>query len=422
MAFIHGPMLPNESSSSVGTGRQLSTPSGPVTYNERPGSPTESYKGQVYTVQRVFDVAWGDRWSFVLGLLGDSSYVTDAAAPYGAYVKRFTPSGYSTALFGAGSAPHWMYPTSVDSIEPLGADMGYDADDVATYTRGDAAHAGARITVTYEGTHYKVFTDSDMLNRNYFQIDPTSGVADESGLGQFFVDESLLVRYCSVFVQPTAEYLSLPFSAAKWVEINDTPGNRDPSAARNGVPPMGTYVGAPVTNSVGRLIPSTEVNIIWHMAPKVPSAMYTGIGSVNAFQFKDPYDRFDAPPGTMLLTNAELKPYRWIGGKYLFDVSYKFKFFNPKPRPGDPGYTGDAYGNPSLITPNNVGGTNQITHNHFLHYRLGTGGFDSAPVFRLLTDNGLPPPTNPLIPAPPDGSAGTPLYRSLDYALLFTPK
>ncbi len=402
----------------------LTTVGGNITYSERPNSPMESYKGQMYTVQRVFDVAWGDRWTFALALLGDSQVITAVDAPYGAYVSRTIPQGYRTQLLGPGTNDRWMFPVSIDSMEPIGADVGYDANDVAQYTRGDAKHAGARITVSYEGTHYKVFTDADMLTRGYVQTDPYTGLTNEQiGDNTEYPDESSLGRYCSVFVQPMAEYLSLPFNALKWVEINDK-ANNDPGMAKalGNVAQDGTktYAGANVTNSYGRIIPSTEVNVTWHMVPKVPSAMYTGLGKVNAGTFTDPYDRFTAAPGQLLLTNAELKPYRWIGGKYLFDISYKFKLFKPAPQPGDPGY--NAAANHDLFNQDIPG---HITNNHFLHFRIGAGGFNSPPVFRLLTDTGLPPPTNTLAVADQNVAAdtrpGSLLYPYMDFTLLFSP-
>ncbi len=400
----------------------LSTAGGNVTYSERPSSPTESYRGQMYTVQRVFDVAWGDRWTFALALLGDSQVLTDPDAPYGVFLSRKIPQGYKTQVLGPDTGARWMFPVSIDSMEPIGADLGYDANDVAQYTRGDAKHAGARITVTYEGTHYKVLSDSEMTTAGYTQQDPRTGDENLDPTDTtVYPDESSLARYCSVFVQPMAEYLSLPFNALRWAELNDK-ANNDPgmAAALGNVAQDATksYPGSPVTNSYGRIIPSTEVNITWHMVPKVPKAMYTALGKVNAAPFNDPYGRFTALPGQLLLTNAELKPYRWIGGKYLFDISYKFKLFKPVPEPGDPGY--DATNDPF-----NQSIPGFITNNHFLHFRVGAGGFNSPPVFRLLTDNGNYPPVDtlakPNMALPALARPGSLLYPYMDFTLLFTP-
>lgn len=162
----------------------------------------------------------------------------------------------------------------------------------------------ARITVSFENVNYRITSDLTT------QIAP---------LG---TKELLNDVYTSFFRMPTAEFLSLPFGAYRYYD-------KDPTKR---------FV---VQGSNMRLIAQEEILLTWHKVPYIPDEVRTAIGSVNNDWFPlshlavksleediDLDNRLWAAPGTLLLTNVEIKPYKTFFSKRLYDINYKFKYFH----------------------------------------------------------------------------------------------
>ena len=345
---------------------------GNVTYKEVPGSPREQMTGNTWRVIRIFDVAHSDRWAFLLGMFGNATVKTGIGLlnVSGQYISRIVPTAYQFTLGAAGNTA-FLYPSSLESIEPLGV-ASQDLLGVATYPQ-------CRITIGYEAPTYAILSDND----------------PDFVLSGY--DESTLIRFVSVFVQPTAEYLTLPYGTYLWTEWNPNAGAVD---YNNKVAQNTTYVGAPVIGSQAKLLAANEVQLVWHMVPGIPRAAYSLIGCVNNDTFSDPNGHFSAPIGTLLLSQMEVRPYRWILGNFLYDITYKFKLFNPtNPTTGS---SVDELGD-------------DIGHNHFLHYRPTTAGTFLPPVYRYLTHDGTPPRQSH------KQGTGIPVYPYADFTQLFQP-
>lgn len=162
----------------------------------------------------------------------------------------------------------------------------------------------ARITVSFENVPFRIISNVAILTSNTGQ------------------DELLNDIFTTFFRMPTAEFLSLPFGAYRYV-------HQDISKR---------YV---VQGSNMRLVAQEEILLSWHRIPFIPDNVRTAIGSVNDDWFpishlaltdndtainKD--DRIWAAPGTLLLTNVEIKPYKHFFSRRVYDINYKFKYFH----------------------------------------------------------------------------------------------
>lgn len=276
----------------------------------------ESYSGNNARVRVTYVVDWDLRWELCYYMLGYSEIRTDPI--FGRdYLHRTLPQGFQGThkeRFSGNekdAPPTWLWASSVESIEGV--------NHRGITKQGAPLFEVAKVTIIYETLSYRLMSDEDMIKGSGY--DPLfPGVVDESvNLG----------RYVTKFVQPSAEYFSLPFGKFKWVTT-----------------PAEYVTGA----QMGFIIPSMEVVYIWHQIPKkqrnqvappsyaLPTAVRKMLGSVNNAAF----DGFEK--GTLLLTSVEVKPYRWIGGDYYSDITYKMKYLKQtKPRDGSE-YAGDPRG------------------------------------------------------------------------------
>jgi len=160
----------------------------------------------------------------------------------------------------------------------------------------------ARITVSYENLNYRI---TSLTGQSY------------SGVSDLWYDS-----YTTFYRMPTAEVLSLPFGAYRFYD-------KDPAQR---------YV---ITGSNMRLISQEEIMLTWHQVPFVPDAVRTHIGKVNSDWFPIGHlqttddeqkvtleNRLFAAPGTLLLTNVELKPYKGFFSRRIYDINFKFKYFH----------------------------------------------------------------------------------------------
>lgn len=162
----------------------------------------------------------------------------------------------------------------------------------------------ARITVSFENVAYRIISNLSISTSNEGK------------------DELLHDVNTTFFRMPTAEFLSLPFGAYRYV-------HQDTSKR---------YV---VQGSNMRLVAQEEILLSWHRVPFIPDSVRTAIGSVNDDWFPISHlsitDNNDAPhldnriwaaPGTLLLTNVEIKPYKHFFSRRVYDINYKFKYFH----------------------------------------------------------------------------------------------
>lgn len=346
-----------------------------IEYNERPGSPQESFSGDIFRAKRTFDVSWPDRWFFIKFMLGNAFL-----SPNGKDIKRVLPHRYFAS--GAGQlipTRPFMIATALEGVEGLGMQSGVLIDGA---NLSDTGYHVARIGIVYESVTYNVVEDA--------------------ALGAF--NESCLKRFITVFKQPTAEFLTLPQGAYKWVEMDpDRPTmvlyDRGELARQ---PPRYIPCGLRVVGSNGKIVAAQEVIMVHHRVPGIPLAANTHIGCVNKYDWTE----LRVKRGQLLLSNIEVKPYKWLTGKRLFDITFKFKFLDPDPEM-------------SALHPLNPRG-----HNWFLQFfpidtsSLDTSSVDALlggrPEYKLITHNGFPPDW-PDIPR-----QGKTVYNYKDMRELFT--
>lgn len=336
-----------------------------VNYQECPGSPAESIAGGMFRSTRTFLVDWDQRWHFVAGTIGVPSLRADIASGE-TYLSRTVPEGYFSVGLGGILNRDWLFPTGIERVEGQGKALGYDASGTAYYEK-------AKVTVSYEAVTYSIRSDAEMVQDGYTHV-------DADGDEVLIPGEQKLGRYVTKFYMPTAEYLTLPFGGLNWAEAPLTP----------------------VPGSIGRIIAATEVMFIWHQVPAIPEAVHTHIGTVNnaAFPtFVSGNDRqFDR--GTLLLTSIDVKPYRWFFNQRLYDITYKFKYFQPV---AGLDTSKDSQNNNGIRINEPYG------HNHFLRYKPGSV---LAPSYQMLSHNGRRP-----LETDPD--PGVTVYAYKDFAELF---
>lgn len=316
-------------------------------YFERPGSPNEQYSGDTFRATRIFDVPWYARWAFISYMLGTPKLVGKSI------ISRELPDQYY-AFFGGNAAnaatpKAFMIANSLNGIECLGQQSetlaGVGPGTKISYCLYD----WARITIGYESVTYNVKPDAE--------------------IGASEGNEYSLKRFTTVFRQPTAEFLTLPFGAFKWVELDNN--GKEIIDKKTGLP-----TGIRVSGSNGKIVAAAEIILVHHKVPGVPDAIKTHIGSVNL----EDWVEIGAKKGQLLLSNVELKPYRWLNEKRVFDITFKFKFMDPDPAA-------------SLLNPTMPRG-----HNWFLqHFPVATDSKPGAdlndllqgdPKYKLMTHNG----------------------------------
>lgn len=310
-------------------------------YHEKQGSPKEMCSGDVFRAQRTFDVPYDFRWVFIKAMLGTAAI---KGAGTSSSITRELPDQYYV-FYGKATPKAFMVATTLESLENIGEQKIYADDNLAGSKLITSGYKVARITIGYESVTYDVKTDAEM------------GSETEYGLK----------RFVTVFRQPTAEFLTLPQGAFRWVEEDDFGNSKLDSS--------GNPCGVKVVGSNGKIISAQEIIVVHHRVPGIPKAVNTHIGSVN----KEDWPGLRALKGQLLLANIELKPYRWLDETRLYDITYKFKFFDPDPEA-------------SKKTPTRPRG-----HNWFMQYFPGnlcdpSGGITSLdaiiPKYKLMTHNG----------------------------------
>jgi len=390
---------------SVITFKTLGTNGGPdvftdLVYHERPGSPQESFSGDNFRAKRIFDVNWKFRWMFIKHMLGTARLIVLGDAPAAGNpdtrvttIERDLPDQYYVYYDISDTVPRgvpksFMVAVGLENIEPLGAQRVV----AATYAGKleEVQYDMARITINYESVTYRV----EAKNLNGSQNPPTQP------------NEYELTRYTTVFRQPSAEFLSLPFGSFKWVEY---------SAAGKIIlnKKTGLAAGIPITGANGKIVAASEVILIHHKVPGIPKALKTHIGSVNA----DDWPQMGALKGQLLLTNIEIKPFRWLEETRLYDITFKFKFFDPDP---------DSTQVP-LDEPRG--------HNWFLqHFPADASNNKNVSDvllgtmdYKLITHNGYPPEGTMYAAllakdggVPASAKPGVPVYKYKDFSQLFS--
>jgi len=307
-----------------------------IEYHERPSSPQESMGSDGFRARRIFDTPWETRWKFLTAMFGSASL---EGVDGHAVVLRELPEAYKVD-FGTGPV-NFMYPAAIESIEHIG-------NTKWNTTLRSAVTEWARVSIGYETLHYRLLSD-EYLREEY----------DDEGY------ESCLARFVSIWVQPSAEYLTLPHGSLRWSE-------------------PGGVQGVQVTGSYGRIQPSAEIMIVWHRVPGLPTAISQLLGSVNAQVMGVESRSLTFHPQTLLYTHAEVKPYRWFDNRLYYDITMKFKHFDPQ-------------------------GDGSVNHNTFLQYN---GKLLQPYAYRYLTHDGLPPPS--------EGGTSQVVYSLKDFGELFS--
>jgi len=368
-----------------------------LVYHERPGSPQESYSGDNFRAKRIFDVAWKYRWQFIKHMIGTARLiVTSVGDNFLTTIQRDLPDQYYvyydiTGANPTGTPKSFMVAVGLENIEPLGAQRVVSATYAGKLE--EVQYDMARITINYESVTYRVQT-------KVLAVTPGSQNPDPQP------NEYKLTRYTTVFRQPSAEFLSLPFGSFKWVEYNSLGG-----IIKNKI--TGLAAGIPITGANGKIVAASEVILIHHKVPGIPKALKTHIGSVN----QDAWPEMGVKKGQLLLTNIELKPFRWLEDSRLYDITFKFKFFDPDP---------DSTQVP-LTEPRG--------HNWFLqHFPADANNNKNVSDvllgtmdYKLITHNGYPPAGSmyealSLQPGgiPANAKPGVPVYKYKDFSLLFS--
>lgn len=211
-------------------------------------------------------------------------------------------------LYVGENAPPYAFPEGVfEQDGPLHGKL--DATAVCKYKL-------ARITVSYENVQHRI---------RQSQSSAWAGI-----------EELVYDSFMTFYRLPTAEVLSLPLGAFRFYD-------KDPSKR---------YV---VTGSNMRLESQEEIMITWHQVPFVPDAVRSHIGKVNDNWFPighlhiadnsteiDLNKRVFAAPGTLLLTNVELKPSKGFFSRRIYDINYKFKYFHAT-EDGELAYSDDIF-------------------------------------------------------------------------------
>lgn len=266
-----------------------------------PGSPQESFDYDSGQATRIFDVAWGDRISFINNMLGYVDHQISQKNPPFGYLKRFLPYPYAEKKL--------LYASKV-SIEGLCVpselspgtkeDPTIENPNYNTQTGEPiAAYKIARITVTFNTLPYDVFDE----NQTYIET----------------VAKGDTKRFIIKHHKPTVEFLTMPGTNFEW----DGAGN----------PAAGTTLQSDVTIS----IVEADVDWTWVQIPEfgVPLAIISlFLGTVNELLF--PGDPVLKPSGStgefqyatekLLLLAVDIVPGRAPFGNRTWTINYKLKY------------------------------------------------------------------------------------------------
>jgi hypothetical protein len=372
-----------------------------INYDEvTPGSPTISMgKGQ-HQIERIFRINWTDIDDFSKAVLG-FPYVVDMSgfndAPYDSSLRRVLPMSlgsftipYASTTDG-GTRP-WLFASRITRIEGSGS-RGY-VDGASQFP----VHQWAKVTVLFESQIYHFLSDQDMANIGGTYT-PPYGVTGPGTPGSPIIDEyTKMRRYITKTRRPSADYVTIPRQAMRWVpeaparyQFADGPTGDQAYVNAITIFNQETQPGGavPVDYATAMLIPSMELQYVWHEVPFIPAAARKFVGYVNWATVDDGSGTGTAPgadsgiygPETLLLLSADIKPYRHGSGKFVYDITYRMKQFEPSPGRG---------------------------HNYFLRW-LGSSKKLNR---RRLTDDGIINVDNTI--------TGRAVYPSVDFTYLFS--
>ena len=278
------------------------------------------------------------------------------------YIQRFLPDYVPWLLTdnnGFEPPGPYLWCTSLPNIEPDGSpppDGLPNAPWVGNW--GEPRYGNAFITALYTTPTYELLSDAQMVQMGY---------TDSNGNP----DESTLKRYVTLQANPQQKYQTIP---------------------------TGTFVfagtGGPYNNSPGRVELEADLSITWHRIPRaaIPfkflnyhlatnaggspyvSAIENCMGSVNLYPFAG------SLKGTLLFTAAVFKPIKSPIGMRLWDIEYRFKYFNAKSATSltTGGVTGYSHGHNLVLYYGPPGQTPPFANPGYQEIVSGTGGVTTS--------------------------------------------
>lgn len=407
-----------------------------VTFREDLKTQDFSFSGNSFSLRRSFQCRWSDRFDLALGMLGFATIENkNTLFPW---LSRYLPLGFQhlTDIRGINRKKPFLYPTGVDRMEGLAPTKQVDTKNLDLNTgqigydsfRSTNHYRRARVSFMYEAPTYQIYDDYNcprvLFRQKVLPSEPQLLKTIPSTLvaGQTYENHFDARRWTTRIVQPLTETLRLPTGYYNFAEGFESGllAKAKPKVAVNAT----TYV----------LHPTLEVTYVWHQVPalvqpwedgtewlykdrdiggigihpELIGACYTHVGCVNARWF----DGF--PPGSLLLTSVEARPYRWITGERYFDYTYRMKFFNPQEyfayNEGPFVFNGDmrVKSRPQEYPYSFVG------HNYYLRYKEpgkeGDQTLHIEPYFSLVTHNGESLE-----------KGGRPIFQYRDFEDLFIP-
>jgi len=341
---------------------------GNIEFFERPDSLKASYTAGTLSLKRVFDTDWDTRWIFARRMVGYSFVNTDTSGRQ--YIARVPPHAHepmrlrdATQVEGS----NIMYCTDLESMEPIKPLEWNETDQ-------EGLNLLARCTFNYSYLPYVVKTDEEIgrivsafnnaqgptyeptdparfgdviKNGPYTSIFPVTVKVgpNTSTIDRIFVEgeTSVVHRYISKVVQPSAQHLILPYGSMRFVD-----------GTTHGL--FNTTYGTKATNTLVKIIPKAELTYTWHRVPSTDVSGGSHLDRIQRFLGKVNSDMFDGyKSGTLLFLAVNSKPYRQIGGYYALDIELKMTYFEMFE-----GYSGGR------IPAEN--GDTTIGHNYFIHF------------------------------------------------------
>lgn len=183
----------------------------------------------------------------------------------------------------------------------------FDADNEAF-----AVYQNARCALDYETPTYDVLDDQGLKDANEFY-----------DIGDHDYDESTWLRYITKIVRPQGEFITIQGSNFNGYYL--------------GRLKLANNRGFPINDSINKTVCATTITVTWHQVPEaaVPMAEFNEgaantaidncIGRVNDRNFNG------NPQGTLLLQAADIQPHKDSRGDRIYDITYTFKHFNPRP-------------------------------------------------------------------------------------------
>jgi hypothetical protein len=325
-----------------------------------PASPEEELRNDGSRAMRTFFCEWDDRLEVMREFLGYPEIVKPYSQDPGAQyfgLSRIIPDCHPGFLkFGdkAGEQGEpFLWATQVTRCEPWGLPGATGAVDGVggtvdmaeppgglTFKNSSIARYGlAKFQCLYESPTYEVLKDSQMPRDELTK----------------WTAEYTLKRYVTKYIQPAASAFTVPTGLLKYVD--------------NAVAASGT----PVPGTPAIIEPKSDYIVIWHMVPTEAVGIRlvnpdgpcfpidNCIGKVNATTFNG------LPPGTLLLEACNPKPVRSAVGERLWDLEFRFKFFNPV-RVQVTTSTGTSLDRAT------------VTHNHIVRWKAGETSISYAEV------------------------------------------